>query len=154
MAAFFGFLFLSALAVWVGSIVFFSFVAAPSVYGAVPEQAAVRAMVPMARAYLRIGWICGALAMASALFLPPVGGLYSTTRLVLVAVMFLLALYLVFGPGGRVREAAAAVESAGDEDLPKDALAAFGEFEETTKTLNGALLLLGLVVVFITAFYA
>jgi len=154
MAALFAFLFLSALATWVGSIIFFSFVAAPNVYGAMPPQQAIRAVAPMARTYLRIGWVCATLALVSVYFLPGVGGMYSTTRLVLVVVMFLLALYLAVGMGGKVREAAAAVADAGDAEVPKDAVAAFGEFEETAKTLNGALLLLGLVVVFITAFYS
>ena len=154
MAAFFGFLFHSSLGIWVGSIVFFSFVAAPNVFGAYPPQQAIRAVAPMARSYLRIGWICGLLAMVSAVLLPANAGLYSTTRIALVAVMFSLALYLAFGLGAKVRETERALEAAGEGEVPKEALAAFGEFEETTKTLNGALLLLGLVVVFITAFYA
>jgi len=154
MAALSGFLFLGALAVWIGSNVFFSFVAAPSVYGAWPPPQAVRAVAPMARSYLRIGWICGLLVLVSAFFLPPVEGIYLTTRIVLVAVMFLLAIYLELGPGAKVRQAERAVQEAGQAEVGKEALAGFDEFRETAGQLNGAILLLALVVTFITAFYS
>lgn len=152
--ALFGFAFLISLAIWVGSIVFFSFIAAPHVSGSCPPQQAVRILARMSRAYLHLGWICGTVALVSSLFMPAVEGIFITTRIVLVAVMFLLSLYLAFGAGSKVREVREAVEAAGEEEIPRDALASFDEFHGITSQLNGALLLLGLLVVFITAFYA
>jgi len=154
MAPLFGFLFYAALAVWIGSIVCFSFIAAPQVYGAWPPPQAVRAVAPMSQAVLKLGWICGAIALGAAFFLPPVHGIYQTVRLVLVATMFLLALYLAFVPGSLIGVARRAIEAAGTGDAPKEALAAFDEFHETASQLNGAILLLGIIIVFITAFYS
>ena len=154
MAPFFAFLFFASLAVWVGSIVFFSFVAAPHVFAAWPAGQAVRAVAPMSRSFLKLGWVCGLVALGASFFLHPVAGIYQTIRVVLVAIMWLLALYLAFGPGARVRQTEEAIEAAGSADLPKDALAAFDEFHATASQLNGAILLLGFLVVFITAFYS
>ena len=153
MAPLFAFIFLASLAIWVGSIIFFSWIATPIVYGAWPPEQAIRAVAPMARSYLTLGWICGLIALLSSLFMAPIDGIYVTGRIVLVAVMFLLALYLSFGLGSKVREAEKAMEEAGDGEVPKEALATFDEFHETVSQLNGALLLLGFLVVFITAFY-
>ena len=108
----------------------------------------------MSRSYLKLGWICGLLALASSLFLPPIEGIFLTTRIALVALMFFLALYLSFGLGGTVRKAQESLETSGEGDVPKDILAEFEEFRGTVSQLNGALLLLGFVVMFITAFYA
>jgi hypothetical protein len=151
MGVFFAFLFLASLAVWLGAVVFFSFFAAPSLFEACPPALAIRAAAPMTLSYLRLGWICGLVALVSVLFLPPIEGAYSTTRIVLVAVMFLVSLYLQFAFGGRVRGLQQAVAAANDP--PKEAMAEFDELRETAGQLNGSLLLLGAVVVFITAFY-
>ena len=153
MAPLSAFIFLASLAIWVGSIVFFSWVATPNVYGAWPPQQAIRAMAPMARSYLTLGWICGLIALLSSLFMAPIDGIYVTGRIVLVAVMFLLALYLSFGLGSKVRQAQQTMAEAGDDEVPKEALKSFDEFHGTVSQLNGALLLLGFLVVFITAFY-
>ena len=154
MAPLFTFIFLSSLAIWVGAIVFFSFIASPHVYAVWPPQQAIRAMAPMAGSYLKLGWVCGLLALGSSFFLRPIEGIYLTTRIVLVALMFFMSLYLSFGPGAQVLRVQEVLETSGESDVPKDALAGFDEFRGTASQLNGALLLLGLVVVFITSFYA
>jgi hypothetical protein len=153
MGVFFAFFFLATLTVWVGSVVFFSFFATRHLFEAAPPAVALRAAAPMTESYLRLGWICGLLAMISVLFLPPIEGAYSTTRIALVAVMFLVSLYLAFGLGGRVRDLLRVVEGVEGEALPKEAMTEFESVRETAGQLNGSLLLLGAVVVFITAFY-
>lgn len=152
MGVFFAFFFLASLTVWVGSVVFFSFFATAAVFEAAPPAVALRAAAPMTRSYLKLGWVCGLLTLISVFFLPPIEGAYSTARIVLVVVMFLVSLYLAFSLGGRVRSLIASVEAAGDQ-LPKDALSEFDALRTTAGQLNGSLLLLGGMVVFITAFY-
>jgi hypothetical protein len=114
---------------------------------------ALRTATPLTRAFAHLGWICGLLAMISVLFLPPIEGIYSTTRIVVVAVMFLVSLYLAFGLRGQVRRIEEAVAGAEGEDPPKAALDDYESLRETAGQLNGSLLLLGAIVVFITAFY-
>jgi hypothetical protein len=153
MAVFFGFLFLSSLAVWMGSVVFFGFIAGPDVTGTVSKEQSLRILSRMARPYLQLTWICGSLAFLSSFFLAPMEGTYVTMRIALTAVMFALSLYLAFGSGAKVRSAIRALEAAGDDEVPKEAMADFDAFQGTSSQVNGALLLLGLVVIFITAFY-
>jgi hypothetical protein len=61
--------FVVALSVWLGTIVFFSFVGAPGVFGAFPESQRAEAGRVIARlfpGYYRIGYACGvALLLAS-----------------------------------------------------------------------------------------
>ena len=107
----------------------------------------------MTRTYLKLSWICGLIALATSFLLPPIDGIYLSARIVLVAIMFFLTLYLSFAAGSKVREAEALVTAAGEDEVPKEAVAAFEEFRGIASQLNGAILLLGLMVVFITAFY-
>ncbi len=46
------------------------------------------------------------------------------------------------------------LDAAAEGEVPKEAMADFDAFQSTASQLGGALLLLGFVVVFITAFYA
>jgi hypothetical protein len=154
MAVFFGFLFLSSLALWMGSVAFFGFIAGPDITGAVPKDQSLRILGRMARPYLTLTWICGGLAFLSSFFMSPVEGTYVTVRIALTTVMFALALYLAFGSGAKVRSALRALEAAEDGEVPKEAMADFDAFQGSSSQVNGALLLLGLVVIFITAFYA
>lgn len=55
------FLYLVALAVWVGSVVFFSFGVAPSVFGALPRPQAGDAIAVIFPVYYAFGGIAGAL---------------------------------------------------------------------------------------------
>ena len=152
MGTFFGFFFLASICIWVGSIVFYSFVATRHVDAAFPPDQAFLAIAPMVQSYLTLSWVCATIALVSSFFLPPVQGLIVTTRIVLVAMMFGISLYLAFGLGPAVSRAQAAAASAGEEGVPKEALKALDDFNGTASQLNGAVLLLGLIVVFISAF--
>ena len=153
MAVFFGFLFLSSMAVWLGSVAFFGFIAAPHVTGSVPTDQGLRIVSKMARPYLRLTLACSALAFGSTFFMAPLEGGYVTTRIVLMGVMFALALYMVLGAGMKIRSAVQALDAAEEGQVPKEAIAHFAAFQEASQQVGGALLLLGLVVIFITAFY-
>ena len=154
MAVFFGFLFLSSLALWMGSVAFFGFIVGPDVTGTVSKEQSLRILGSMARPYLRLTWVCGGVAFLSSFFLAPVEGTYVTVRIVLTMVMVGLSLYLAFGSGAKMRSALQALETAEDGEVPKEALADFDAFQGSSSQISGALLLLGLVVIFITAFYS
>ena len=153
MAVFFGFLFLSSMAIWLGSVAFFGFIAAPDITGSVPADQGLRIVSKMARPYLRLTLVCAALSFLSTFFMAPLEGTYVTLRIALMGVMFALALYLTFGGGMKIRSAVQALDSAEEGEVPKQAAADFAAFQEVSQQVGGALLLLGLVVIFITAFY-
>ena len=155
MGPLFEFLFLASLAVWLGSIVFFGFIAAPEISGGgIAQDQALRVLSRISASYLTLSWVCGAVVFVSVFFLPAADGSYVTVRIVLALLMFLFSLYLAFGVGARIRRAQRTLDAAAEGEVPKEAMADFDAFQSTASQLGGALLLLGFVVVFITAFYA
>lgn len=106
--------YLLSLAVWVGSLVFFSFVAAPAVFRALPREAAGQAVAAIFPTYYALGWVAGGLALAATLAGAALAGVWTRAllwRAGLLALMLALSLYagLVLLP--RVR----AARAAGDE---------------------------------------
>jgi hypothetical protein len=153
MAVFFGFLFLASLAIWLGSVAFFGFIAGPEVTAGVPTDQSLRIVSKMARPYLRLTLVCATISFASSFFLAPLQGGFVTTRAALMGVMFALGLYMTFGGGMKIRSAVQELDAAEEGQVPKQAIAHFAAFQEASQQVGGALLLLGLVVIFITAFY-
>jgi hypothetical protein len=64
--------FVAALSVWLGSIVFFSFVGAPGIFGAFPESERAEAGRVIARifpGYYRLGYACGVVLLLASVIL-------------------------------------------------------------------------------------
>lgn len=66
MATTLRFLFLAGLAVWLGEIVFFSFVIAPTLFHTLPTESAGRVLAVVFPRYYRLGLGAGAVAAVSA----------------------------------------------------------------------------------------
>jgi hypothetical protein len=86
--------FVVALSVWLGTIVFFSFVGAPGVFGAFPESQRVEAGRVIGRlfpGYYRLGYVCGAVLLLTSVILGVVAREGSSTWLasILLAAMML-----------------------------------------------------------------
>jgi uncharacterized membrane protein len=150
MYGFVKWLYLLALIVWVGQVVFFSFVVAPVVFRtfAVPEAGrAVGAIFPT---YYRLGYACGTVLLASSvvfLMSSPARSWWGANA-VLSAAMLAATLYagVVVHPRAtvlrpQVHEAATA-QSVKDE---------FSRLHRVAVMLNGAVLLCGVAVSVITA---
>src|SRR5437773_12582167 len=69
MTAALRFVHLLALGLWLGSVVFFSLVAAPGLFGALPRDAAGRAVSAIFPRYYAFGAACGVTALLSGLLL-------------------------------------------------------------------------------------
>jgi hypothetical protein len=63
------FLFLGGLCVWIGAIVFFSFVIAPSLFQTLPAETAGRVLSVVFPRYYLLGLVAGAIAVPTALAL-------------------------------------------------------------------------------------
>lgn len=155
MPAILRFLHLTGLVVWIGGIVFFSFVAAPALFGALPRDMAGRATAAIFPRYYLVGFAAGALAFVSAAlggFLRP----RSWTRLLmgellLLLLMLVLTLYAwkgILPEAARLRVALRA--PGGDQEISapatadREALAArFQVLHRRSVALNGATLALG-----------
>ena len=148
MAALLRFVHLLALGLWVGSVVFFSFFAAPSLFGALPRDMAGRAVSAIFPRYYAFGSVCGVLALLSGLLLgakQAAFGRLLVIEIVLVAVMSGIVLYagrVVLPRASQARQALAQVQ----EGTPgyDDTQARFAALHRRSVLLNGAVLLLGI----------
>ncbi len=137
------FLYGTALAVWVGSVVFFSFVVAPALFRTFPTAEAGRAVGAIFPNYYLIGGVCGVVALVSALVLwLRGGGALWVSSAALVAPMLAATLYagaVVEPRAASLRQAIHASESERAESLRAE----FGRWHRRAVQLNGAVLVLG-----------
>ncbi len=141
------FVHLLALVVWIGSVIFFSFVTAPALFGALPRDMAGRAMSNIFPRYYLLGTLCGGLSLLSAALLGLRAGSADRSlvvELVLLALMTALTVY-----AGQVilpRADALRLSLPGLEGTPahEEAQRRFAALHARSVMLNGAVLLLGL----------
>ncbi len=148
------FIYLLALAVWVGSMTFFSFLAAPSIFKALPRDEAGIAVTAMFPKYYWLGVVCGVVTLATsfAVGLRTRWNVLLLLRMILLGLMIAGVLYSVLVLQPKIH--AVKVQIPAFERLsPTDPLRMeFGRLHGRSFGINAAVLLLGVVVVFITAF--
>jgi uncharacterized membrane protein len=148
------FVYLLSLVLWVGGIAFFSFIAAPSIFHALPRDEAGKVVTAIFPKYYWEGIICGALALTTSVVLGILTrwSVVLIVRTILLGMMVVGVLYAVLVLQPNIHAVKAQVASF--ENLaPTDPLRlAFARLHGRSFTVNAAVLLLGLVVVFLTAF--
>jgi hypothetical protein len=143
-------LYLMALIVWIGEVIFFSFVAAPSLFRTFPVPEAGRAVGAIFPIYYRVGYACGIVVLlASFVFLGGAAArLWWGVHTCLAAIMLAATLYagLVVLPRATVlRPEIHAVA------VPPEVKAEFDRLHALAVQLNGLVLLCGIGVTLITA---
>jgi len=143
-------LYLAALIVWVGEIVFLSFVVAPSIFRTFPTADAGRAVGAIFPTYYRVGYVCGVILVATAVILFANAGSRRGWAVngVLAAVMLAATLYagLIIQP--RAAELRPQIH---DPNAPPSIKDEFDRLHQRAVQLNGGVLLCGVVVTLITA---
>jgi uncharacterized membrane protein len=155
LMSFLRFLMLISLVVWIGGLIFFAFVLAPTAFQVLPNTHLAGNVV--GRALGKLHWIaivCGVVFLLSSL-------LYShltqgtahvfALRHVLVAVMLVLTLVSQFGIIPRMDTLRAQVADFAAVPLTNPARVQFDALHVWSTRVEGAVLLLGLVVIYMTA---
>jgi uncharacterized membrane protein len=138
---------LLALGIWVGSVVFFSFFTAPTLFGALPRDLAGRAVSAIFPRYYALGAVCGAVAILAGLILgarQPAFGRLLAYELVLLGLMTGIVVYagaVVLPQAAQARQALPALEGTPGYD---DAKTRFDALHRRSVALNGTVLLLGI----------
>lgn len=148
------FVYLLSLVFWIGGIAFFSFIAAPSIFHALPRDEAGKVVTAIFPKYYWEGIICGSLALATSFVLGILTrwSVLLIVRTILLGVMLVGVLYAVLVLQPHMHAVKAQVASF-ESLAPTDPLRLeFGRLHGRSFTVNAAVLLLGLVVVFLTAF--
>jgi hypothetical protein len=146
-------LYLMALIVWVGQVVFFSFVAAPSLFRTFPTAAgpeAGRAVGAIFPTYYRVGYLCGGILLVTSLVLAGSAGarLWWSVNSLLAAIMLAATLYAGVVVHPRASALRAQIREA---STPPGVKEEFDRLHQLAVQLNGAVLVCGVVVSVITA---
>jgi len=152
---FFRYLMLLSLIVWLGGIIFFAFVLAPTVFSVLPTRHLAGTVVNRALGSLHwIGIVCGVVFLASSmLYARSRTGSTNTlaARHILLCLMLALTLVSQIGISPKL---AALRSSIGDIDsvrVTDPARVQFNSLHAWSTRIEGGVLLLGLVVVYLTA---
>jgi putative copper export protein len=148
------FIYLLSIALWIGGMAFFSFLAAPSIFKVLPRDAAGDVVTAIFPKYYWQGIICGVIALGAsfALGIRDRWNILLIVRTILLGVMIIGILYAVVILQPKIHAVQAQITSF--ENLsPADPLRLeFGRLHGRSVSVNAAVLLVGVVVVFITAF--
>ena len=146
--------YLLILAIWLGSIIFFSFVVAPTIFKVLEPQDAARLQRALFPKYYLVGIVCAAVGIVCIAYLLGEGVIRTPAAI--------LSLLLLAGCGAanlwmrqgvvpqmvQIREKVAAARQAGQELAP-DLEADWKAMHRLSVQVNGAVLLCGLVLVFV-----
>ncbi len=143
-------LYLMALIIWLGEVIFFSFVGAPRLFATFPSPEAGKAVGAIFPAYYGIGYGCGVVLLVGALVLG--GGAAARgwwmTNALLAAIMLAVTLYAGMVIQPRAAELRPQIH---DVNAPAAVKEEFSRLHRLAVTLNGVVLLCGLAASAITA---
>jgi hypothetical protein len=135
------FLYIFALAVWLGEVVFFSFVVAPQVFGNLPIEQAGAVVGLIFPTYYLVSHLCGAAVLGCAVVLRnwsrPAGGLWLASA-VIAGLALVASLYAGFAIEPRASELRPQLHQA---DAPPAVRAEFDDLHGLAVELNGGVLL-------------
>ncbi len=145
------FFYIFALAVWVGQVIFFSFVVAPQVFGGLPVEQAGAVVSLVFPTYYAVGHLCGAVLVGCALLLRnwsrPAGGSW-----LIAAGIAGLALVVSLYAGVIVQPRISALRpQLHHADTPAAVQAEFDGLHQLAVELNGGILIATLALVSLLA---
>jgi uncharacterized protein DUF4149 len=144
------FLFLVAMACWLGGVVFFSFFTAPAIFGSLPVEEAGKAISTIFPRYYMLGYIAGTLSLVLAIYLTSTRDAKIWWGGATLAIAIALGLTFYAGTVILPRADAIRVASHGPNADPVQK-AEFDKLHRTSVILNGTVLLLNLAAMFGTA---
>ncbi len=144
------FIHLLSVVVWIGSIIFFSFIAAPAIFKMLPRETAGDVVGKIFPQYYKIGSFCGVFAIASLLFLSE-GSPPDNWRLVALGLMTLLTFFSAFRIGPKVRRLKADLRAAEEGTDREEKQQQFSRLHGFSMILNMIVLLVGLIFLGLTS---
>ena len=149
MISFLRYLLLLALVLWIGGIVFFSFIASPSVFKILPREQAGQVVGDIFPKYHLLGYASCLIALGCLVGLRRLGADQSVRAAMIVLVLMggiQVTMGLVIGP--KVIEARDAVKAAAPGPEKDHLEKRFRGFHGISMILNLALLILGLILLY------
>jgi len=146
---------LLALVIWIGSIVFFSFIGAPSIFQTVDKKTAGDVVGAIFPKYYLLGYICSLVSLATLGYLGYKAGFGQPvkTGLAILAIMGTITFYSGLAIGPKVHSVKYQIRGETDEAKLAPLRKQFGKLHGVSMILNLTVLLLGLALLYFTVRY-
>ncbi len=135
-------IYLLSLVVWIGSIIFFSFFAAPAIFKTLEREKAGEVVGVIFPRYYLIGYISGAIALAILLINSQA---FTDPKIVLTFVMLCCSAFAGQVVGPKARGLKPLIKSEENADKLSDLKSQFDRLHSLSVKLNGTVLILGLI---------
>ncbi|QQR81465.1 MAG: DUF4149 domain-containing protein [Deltaproteobacteria bacterium] len=145
------FIYVLSLIVWIGSIVFFSFVTAPSLFKGLPLDIAGQAVASIFPKYYMVGYVSGFTAFATLIYNSAKTSIWSPLKMFLLLVMIGMTLFAGLNIHPRARTIKEEIKLASDETEAAHLKQEFDRVHKLSVIFNGIVLLIGLLLVLLTA---
>jgi len=151
------FIYILSVCFWIGSIFFFSFFAAPSIFKVLPRETAGNVVTDIFPKYYLVAYVCGGAAIITTILLRMLSGqggsILFIIRLSALAVMLALAVYAgsVLRPQavGARTEMRSLTEESPNYPASQEK---FRKLHARSAIINSAVFLLGIAILFINAY--
>ena len=145
------FLHLMSLSIWVGSIVFFSFFAAPSIFKKLPREAAGDVVGDIFPKYRAIGYASSAVLLVTLAIMMNSEKDSQYSRPVLLVLMAAIGLYSGLVVGKQAASLKAGMKASALAEEKETLRAEFRKVHAISSILNMSVLALGIAFIFLTA---
>ncbi len=145
------FVHLLSVVIWVGSIMFFSFCAAPAIFKALPREKAGEVVGVIFPKYWLVGYLCGIVATMSLILIAAYGGGFPPLRFILLVLMTALGFYSGLVVGRKAREIKADIKAAIDDKERERLRGRFKKVHAKSAVINMVTLATGIVIVYLIA---
>ncbi len=145
------FLHLFSLVVWQGSLIFFTFFAAPAIFKTLPREQAGDVVGRIFPRYWIMGYLGSAVSLASLVYLSYLGDSFPRERLILLAVMTIITFYSGLSVGSKARALKARLRSASTGPEKDGLQRSFKKIHAVSASLNLLVFVLGVFLVYFTS---
>jgi len=143
------FLHLLSLVIWIGGMVFFMTIGAPSIFKVLPRETAGDVLGVIFPKYWFMGYLCGAAALITILIISIKEHFYPWFRIALLILMTVLTLYSGLVVAARAREVRLQIRTVEDAAQKEILTARFRSLHSKSVSLNVIILLSGLAVLYL-----
>jgi len=147
------FIHLISLVTWVGSIIFFSFFAAPAIFKALPRETAGDVIGGIFPKYWMVGYICSLATLITLIALATHEKSFPMVKVIILVVMTALTFYSGLVVGSSARTIKAEIRAVETAEQKEPLMKQFKVLHRRSMILNIVTLLLGLCFVYLTALH-
>ncbi len=145
------FLHLFSLVVWQGSLIFFTFFAAPSIFKALSRENAGLVVGRIFPRYWAMGYLTSAVSLISLLYISYKVDSFPKERIILLVVMTIISFYSGLSVGKKARAIKAGMRSAEPGEGKKALEKRFKKIHALSAMLNIAVFVIGVFLIYYTS---